>query len=344
MSWADSNRQWLATARERWAPSNPEPLILRAWMGSPLAYDSYDPITIEGALQSVVCMRETSRLPDDVYSDCPVSAPLSDTDIQVPIVDTIIGGTPVAHSSVGVFSLDAWAGKRQNWKRARAEHYDRAMVKTAEAGTKTQMVLKATATAAHVDFYVEGDRAKLSDLLSDVTQLGAGRSGGLGSVHGWEVLSSPVRWWWFGPGERLMRALPLGHVESIMSTQYDAREATLRAPYWHPRTRTLCGVPTQRLGESLGQVAGGFFVTSHAVSRYRERAPGAARLSYDQALGELVNTMQRSHFVKAINDGLDLWRGPKPHRLRLRVAPGSGSVLPQVVTVLRGCDRRAAHV
>lgn len=51
--------------------------------------------------------------------------------------------------------------------------------------------------------------------------------------------------------------------------------------------------------------------------------------------------MKRAHRVKTLDTGLELWRGPKPYRLRMKVASGGGW-LPQVVTVLRGYD--AVHV
>lgn len=335
MTWADDNRRWRESA-SRWAPDAPESLLVRAWLASPVACDGYDPLTIEGPLQSAVCLRETGRLPDDVYAACPISAALTDTDIQIPIVDTERDGVPIAHASAGWFAPGAIATKRQSWKRANAEEYGKPIVKVSEAANKTQMILKATITSLHIDFYVQGDRAKLTDLLRDVPHLGAGRSGGLGQIEGWEVLSSPANWWWFGPGRRLMRALPSGLTAT--ANLFDEREATLRAPYWHPRTRQPCGVPIQQLGEPLGQAAGEFFITGHAIRRFRERVPGASRLSYEQALTEMIQQMKRAHYVKSIAGGLDLWRGPKPHRLRLRVAPGSAGLLPQVVTVLRGCD------
>ncbi len=336
--WHAANAGWLARARQNWAPRAPEPLLVRAWLASPVACDGYDPLTLEGVLQSVVCLRETGVDPGDVYSECPLREPLANTDIQIPIVDTVAGVVPIAHASVGWFSPDALATKRQGWKRADAESYARPIVKLSEAGTKTQMVLKATVTAQHVDFYVEGDRALLSELLRDASHLGAGRAGGLGVVQGWEVTPVPVSWWWFGPGGRLMRSLP---VEMIATDEragdYDAREATLRAPYWHHQTRTICGVPVQRFGEPIGQAVGEFFITGHAVRRFKERVPGKARLSYEEALAELIQTMKRSHFVKTQDNGLDLWRGPRPHRLRLKVARAPQG-LPQLVTVLRGCD------
>lgn len=83
---------------------------------------------------------------------------------------------------------------------------------------------------------------------------------------------------------------------------------------------------------------GPWWITPHAVRRYIQRCPGARRLTYDQALGRLIDEAGRAHLVKARrNAGEELWRGGKPHRLRFVVARGN-SGLPQLVTVLRGCD------
>src|SRR5690606_6288686 len=54
MTWADENRAWRELAARHWSPRSPEPLRLRAWLASPIAWDGYDPLTIEGALQYVV--------------------------------------------------------------------------------------------------------------------------------------------------------------------------------------------------------------------------------------------------------------------------------------------------
>lgn len=78
--------------------------------------------------------------------------------------------------------------------------------------------------------------------------------------------------------------------------------------------------------------AGAWFITPHAVRRYIERiAPG---LTYEQALGALVRLSTEAQRVRDIAPGLALYRGPKPLRVRLRVATGEGDELPQLVTVL----------
>ena len=76
---------------------------------------------------------------------------------------------------------------------------------------------------------------------------------------------------------------------------------------------------------------GRFFVTPHAVERYRERVHRG--ISYEQALEEIIETSENAHYVKDYNGG-QYWRGPKPMRLRMIVAPSTRDCLPQIVTIL----------
>jgi len=132
MTWADENRAWRELAARHWSPRSPEPLRLRAWLASPIAWDGYDPLTIEGALQYVVIGLETGRAPDDVFSDCPLETPLADTDIQIPIVDdTTYGEVPIARASCGVFAPGAVASVRWRRTRPRADYYGVDVVKVA---------------------------------------------------------------------------------------------------------------------------------------------------------------------------------------------------------------------
>lgn len=92
--------------------------------------------------------------------------------------------------------------------------------------------------------------------------------------------------------------------------------------------------PRTTQGERRG-AQGRWFITPHAVRQYITRiVPG---LSYGRALSELIQMSIGSHFVRQQRNG-ELWRGPKPRRLRFIVchdAPGK----PQLVTVLFAFDR-----
>jgi hypothetical protein len=79
--------------------------------------------------------------------------------------------------------------------------------------------------------------------------------------------------------------------------------------------------------------SGQWFITPHAVRRYRERF--AASFTYEEALAELIRASRVARRVKVLPTGLVLYRGPKPRRLRFflqeDVAPHA---LPILVTVL----------
>lgn len=80
---------------------------------------------------------------------------------------------------------------------------------------------------------------------------------------------------------------------------------------------------------------GRWFVTPHAVERYRERID--PRASYDVALARLIAESLVSRPVKELEPGLWLYRGSRPRRLRYRVST-AGDGLPQLVTVLAPFD------
>ena len=80
-------------------------------------------------------------------------------------------------------------------------------------------------------------------------------------------------------------------------------------------------------------VSGRWFITPHAVARYRQRfAPG---FTYEEALAELIRASETARRVKVLVTGLVLYRGPKPRRLRFFLQEEVGPLaLPALVTVL----------
>jgi len=96
------------------------------------------------------------------------------------------------------------------------------------------------------------------------------------------------------------------------------------------------GAPQGEREASKAGARGRFFVTPHAVERYRERVHRG--ISYERALEEILSECDRAHYVKDYVGGKQYWRGPKPMRLRLLVAPSVGSELPQLVTILPASD------
>lgn len=73
-------------------------------------------------------------------------------------------------------------------------------------------------------------------------------------------------------------------------------------------------------------------MSSHAVDAFRRRAHGAHRLSWRAALAVMVKESWQAHFVKVLDTGAELWRGPPPRRLRYLVT--NGDPLPVCMTVL----------
>lgn len=76
-------------------------------------------------------------------------------------------------------------------------------------------------------------------------------------------------------------------------------------------------------------------ITPHAVERYIRRVRPS--LTPHKAWRELSMQCLGAHFVKRLDSGIELWRGPKPHRIRLRVMR-RGPYL-ELVTVLFAFDR-----
>jgi hypothetical protein len=80
---------------------------------------------------------------------------------------------------------------------------------------------------------------------------------------------------------------------------------------------------------------GKWFVTPHAVERYIQRF--ARGLTYEQALEDLIAYSGTAHYVKEWKPSIDLWKGPKPRRLRFWVGKREDGA-PQLITVMGGHD------
>lgn len=253
-SWLDANRAWLARARERWAarPEHVEPLTLRMWLAAPIAWDGYDGLTLEGALQCAVVVHETGRLPDDVFAGCPRDLSIADGDIAIPIADEVIHGHRVACASWARPSRDAVETVRYRRKRARVDVMPGSGKLLIAGGPfKSLNVPVPTVTTIYLDFHVRADRERLESLLhTEALTLGRWRSAGLGVVRGTEVLSDPEdrSLTWRGTPQRSIPVRDAQDAERY-AAPYDLRPATTRAPYWHRRSETLCVVPMQRVGD-----------------------------------------------------------------------------------------------
>jgi hypothetical protein len=86
--------------------------------------------------------------------------------------------------------------------------------------------------------------------------------------------------------------------------------------------------------------AGPFFVTPHAIERYRTRIRPRDRLTYREALEALTALSERAHKLMDRDNGTELWRTGRPERLRLVVGPGEWGPegKPALLTVLGPYD------
>jgi len=237
--WLDNNQSWLKSA-SRWRAENSVPLCLRAHMASPVASGGDNGLQIEGALQYAVVVRETNRLPDDVFFGC-----TDFVDIPIPIVDEEINGKNIAKASWAQLPEGVLYTSRKRRKKTRIDVFGKGNLTTKQGELKALDIAVDAITTPYLDFFVVGDREKLSDLLADVGVLGRSRGGGMGVVQGWELLDTDIN-----PlvhQQRPMRSMPVSsdYEASIMFEYgtYELRDQTIRAPYWHMGTRTLCAVP-----------------------------------------------------------------------------------------------------
>lgn len=81
-------------------------------------------------------------------------------------------------------------------------------------------------------------------------------------------------------------------------------------------------------------IAGRFFVTPHAVERFRERI--APHLTYEEALGAIIHGLKETTSApKPRGDtGAITIRVRRPYNFRAVIMPGDGPA-PAVVTILR---------
>ncbi len=124
----------------------------------------------------------------------------------------------------------------------------------------------------------------------------------------------------------------------VARRRQEYREANRRrcaAWYEANKVRHVANV-VERAKRSYNGAAGPWFVTPHAVEAWRERYD-SADASYEAVLGRVIADAEQAHFVKVLESGAQLWRGPKPRRARYVVEVGDGEK-PVLVTVLPPFD------
>jgi len=78
---------------------------------------------------------------------------------------------------------------------------------------------------------------------------------------------------------------------------------------------------------------GRWLISPHAIEQYKKRF--ARTLSDDEAREQLIEQSLTAHYVKVWKPGTELWKGPKPRRIRYFI---DVTGTPTLVTCYAGKD------
>ena len=229
---------WIGEARSAWLPraDRVEPLRVTAWMRSPTAFARDDGLRLDGALTWVVVAMVTGAPPPEAFAGVRKGEYV---DLPIPIADEVIAGWRIAQCSDAVLAPVAVEVVRRRRKKPHPEAMALAKVQTTGGPWKALDIPGAAWASPVLTWYLRGDRERLEALLRETHALGRGRSGGLGQVDAWSVdhdESATTRW----------RERPLPIATPADARAYPGRtvrEIRVRAPFWHPTTRTLAACP-----------------------------------------------------------------------------------------------------
>ena len=124
-----------------------------------------------------------------------------------------------------------------------------------------------------------------------------------------------------------------------------AREPARRVPRGERATSSGVVRDEPRAAQGERGATGRWFVTPHAlerwVARFTPRSFREAPLTEEmraRVLGWVISESEGARFVKRLASGVELWRGPKPRRIRFLVGPAHDGALPALLTVMPACD------
>lgn len=221
----------------------PQPLRVRAYLRAPIVCDEAMP------LDGVLLYQAMRR----AYGPADASLPgaLLDTPL-VPLPLAVAGeGTPnwYYHCSWAQWPPDVAYGKTYWEKRVStmraaeiAELPRSGKVEVAKGRYRLYHMPLFYKSALYLEWYVNGDKDAIADLLTDVWGIGKKQSQGFGRVMRWEIEPQAEDWSVTRDG-KLMRAVP------ISGKWFDparARHIGYRPPYWLPENQTLCNLPPTR--------------------------------------------------------------------------------------------------
>lgn len=237
---ADALCPWLPAAREAWLPrpEHTRPLVVRAWLSSPLVRQRRGEHALDALLGYAVVARAAGELPSDAMAHVPRDLHV---DIPVPIADDLETG--VACASWPRMER-AREGLARYVRKPEVEQLGAKRVLVAGGSGKPTRDDTPLIVAAWLEWDVVGDAERIEALLADCIALGARRASGHGKLlHRATVRAADADRSLVRDGSPA-RPVPIrGDEDARYPGGWVLAEMATRAPYWHRATRTLCAVP-----------------------------------------------------------------------------------------------------
>jgi CRISPR type IV-associated protein Csf3 len=240
-SWQQRARPWLDRLRRELTPRQVRPLRVRLWLLQPASW-SPDGLHLDAALSHVAVRAAAGMDPGDVFHGYRGPPP----HLQLPLEEVERAGHRLWACSWAQPSPGAVEGVRYWRKRADVERYGlnpTAKVITAGGAYKSLNTPRGIMTTPYLDTYLRGDPDLLARMVRHLDRLG--RSG-LGAVLGAEIDDDPLdrSMVHLGAPQRSIPVRDADEASAYADGSYSLRLATVRPPYWHHASETLCVVPT----------------------------------------------------------------------------------------------------
>lgn len=236
--WQERNRAWLDRLRRDLTPRQVRPLRLRLWLMQPVAW-SHDGLHLDGALSYVAVEAATGRPPADSFVGYRGPPPR----IQIPLAEETVEGHRLWACSWARPAPEALEGVRYWRKRADVERYNvGGKVVTAGGPYKSLNIPRPVVYTPYLDVSVRGDPDLLRRMVVRLDRLGRA---GLGAISGVEIdddLDDRSLLHHAAP-QRPIPIATASDARAYPDGTYTIREATVRPPYWHRSSETLCVVP-----------------------------------------------------------------------------------------------------
>lgn len=232
---------WLARMDDAMRPRQVVPLRVRLWFRQPVSWEP-DGLHLDGALSWMAVAHVTGEVPQDVFSGYrgpPVNLPL-------PLASVDWHGHALWACSWAAPPPEAHAveGVRLWRKRANVDHYCLpGKVITSGGPYKSLNIPRAVLHTPCLDTYLRGDPDLLRPLLANLSRLGRAGLGSVAAVEVTDAAEDRALVW----QDRPQRSLPVPDEATACASyapgSYALRVCSVRPPYWHRASETLCVVP-----------------------------------------------------------------------------------------------------